>query len=85
MLNTLPQSPRPFAAADREIADTMSSCWVNFATNGDPNGKGLARWTPATADRAETMEVGDKFRSIPVASSPARLEFFRRFLLRSAT
>jgi hypothetical protein len=31
------------------------------------------------------MEVGDHFGPIPVASSTGRLEFYRRFLLRSGT
>jgi len=30
--------------ADVKLADIVSSYWVNFATTGDPNGKGLARW-----------------------------------------
>src|SRR4029078_4716049 len=37
--------------ADRAPADAMSSYWVNFATTGDPNGKGLAAW-PAYRDKA---------------------------------
>lgn len=32
------------SAKDRELADQMSSYWVNFAKNGDPNGKGLPKW-----------------------------------------
>jgi carboxylesterase type B len=85
VLNTLSQSDRPFAQKDREIADTLSSFWVNFATSGDPNGKGLPRWPAVSPEAATTMEVGDHFRPIPVASSPERLEFYRRFLLRSGT
>ena len=27
------------SARDREVADQMSSCWVNFARTGDPNGR----------------------------------------------
>jgi para-nitrobenzyl esterase len=29
---------------DQKLADTMSSYWVNFATTGNPNGKGLPQW-----------------------------------------
>lgn len=80
MLNTLSMSNRPFAAADHRIADTLSSYWANFATSGDPNGKGLPVWPAISADRALTMEVGDRFQPIPIAANEARLEFFRRFL-----
>ena len=38
-----------------------------------------------SVDSPMTMEVGDNFRSIPVASSKERLEFFRRFLTKSGT
>ncbi len=39
-------SPELTAAseADRRLADIVSSYWVNFAKDGDPNGKGLATW-----------------------------------------
>lgn len=30
--------------ADRKLADTVSQYWVNFATNGDPNGPELPTW-----------------------------------------
>ncbi len=85
VLNTLSRSDRPFTDVDRKIADTLSSYWANFATTGDPNGKGLQRWAPVSADSPSTMEVGDNFRSIGVASTKERLEFFRRFLTRSGT
>lgn len=29
---------------DRKLSETMLSYWVNFATKGDPNGKGLPHW-----------------------------------------
>ncbi|HEY1950500.1 MAG TPA: carboxylesterase family protein, partial [Bryobacteraceae bacterium] len=34
----------PWQAADRTVADDMSSYWINFAATGDPNGKGLPEW-----------------------------------------
>ena len=42
---------REWPEADRRLADQMSSYWVNFATKGDPNGKGLPGW-PAYKDKA---------------------------------
>jgi para-nitrobenzyl esterase len=35
---------RPFTKADFELADQMSSYWVNFAKTGNPNGIGLIHW-----------------------------------------
>jgi para-nitrobenzyl esterase len=32
---------RTWTDSDRQVADAMSSYWVNFAKSGDPNGKGL--------------------------------------------
>jgi para-nitrobenzyl esterase len=45
--------------ADRRLADQMSSYWVNFATTGDPNGKGLPAWTPYDPVAEPYLELGD--------------------------
>ena len=81
VLNTLAMSDRPFTDADHRIADMMSSYWANFAAMGDPNGKGLPAWPPV-GDKPETMEVGDHTAPIPLAGSPAKLQFFEKALTR---
>jgi carboxylesterase type B len=79
-LNSLARSDRPFTDVDRRVADTMSSYWANFATNGDPNGAGLPRW-PSTRERSwTTQQIGSETTSIPSVSSDPRREFFERAL-----
>ena len=51
---------RPWAAGlDRRLAQQMSSYWVNFATTGDPNGKGLPKWTRYDPAAEPYLELGD--------------------------
>jgi para-nitrobenzyl esterase len=51
---------RPWTALDRQLADTISSYWVNFATTGDPNGKGLPPWPAYHEKRSDRpMVLGD--------------------------
>jgi len=52
---------RPWATdTDRQLADRMSSYWVNFATTGDPNGQGLPKWTPYDQAAEPYLELGDR-------------------------
>jgi len=78
-MNTLEMSDRPFTEADHKIADMMSSYIANFVKTGDPNGKGLPRWSPV-GDKPEVMEVGDKTEPVPLAGDAAKYAFFERFL-----
>jgi len=49
---------------DVAVADVMSSYWVNFASNGDPNGKGLPHW-PAYDEKTNPgpMILGAKIQA----------------------
>lgn len=46
---------RPLEEADYDLAKLMSSYWVNFARNGDPNGEGLPYWPAFNKEKGEAM------------------------------
>jgi para-nitrobenzyl esterase len=51
--------PWPWRDTDRKIADDMSSYWINFAANGDPNGKGLPNWPAFNEGDQMRMDFGN--------------------------
>ena len=53
---------------DRKMAGEMSSYWVNFATNGDPNGKGLQYWA-RFRDRNAAPHVLGEIKEHPTAQT----------------
>jgi para-nitrobenzyl esterase len=67
---------RPWADLDRKLSDTVSSYWVNFAANGDPNGKNLPKWSPFDDKKNTRMVLGDVVESGP-GLTPAQIEFFQ--------
>jgi para-nitrobenzyl esterase len=79
--NNVALSARPFQEADRKLAETMSSYWVNFATKGDPNGPNLPTWAVYSEQRDALMALGDRVEPRPVPHKAA-LDFleghFRR-------
>lgn len=79
VLHTLYMSDRPFTDVDRQVEEMMSSYWVNFATNGDPNGQRLPVWPAVSADSAMTMQVGDNSGPIAIAGNGDRVEFWKKF------
>lgn len=64
--NTLHTSDRPWEAVDRELAESMSSYWVSFAEDGDPNREGLPNWPQAEPGEYQTMFFGDSLYAEPV-------------------
>ena len=72
------QRNRAWTDTDRQISDVMSSYWLNFAANGDPNGKGLPRW-PAWDPRKSSnpMVFGDKAETGPGLNT-VQIEFYQR-------
>jgi len=46
---------RPWKDIDQELADLMSSYWVNFARTGDPNRAGLPRWDAFSSQQERAM------------------------------
>ena len=60
-----------FQDVDRALANAMSWYWVNFATTGDPNGKGLTKWPAYRAKDDTVMGLGDKIAVEPLPNKPA--------------
>jgi para-nitrobenzyl esterase len=72
--NLLP--PRAWTDLDRQVSETLSSYWVNFAAGGDPNGKGLAKWPEFDDHNSDRpMVLGDQAAVGPAPNS-AQLAFF---------
>ncbi len=46
--DNIPEDSKLYDAADRKLADCFSDYFANFARTGDPNGEGLAQWSPSS-------------------------------------
>jgi carboxylesterase type B len=79
VFDNLYATDRPWTDEDRQIADRMSSYWANIIKTGNPNGTGLPDWKAFSPDAATVMQLGAKWQPVPVAASPAKIDFWRRF------
>ena len=75
----LHKAERPFVQRDWDIANKISSYWVNFVKMGNPNSRGLADWPSFSTASNLIMELGDRFRSRPMVD-PAKLAAFEAYL-----
>ncbi len=60
VFQTLSRCWRDLTGVDYDLSRAMVGYWTNFARSGDPNGEGLPVWTPYTAARRESMELGER-------------------------
>ncbi|MBZ5606875.1 MAG: carboxylesterase family protein [Acidobacteriia bacterium] len=66
---------------DQKLSSILSSYWVNFATTGDPNGKGLARW-PAYQEKTDlALTLGDQIEAGEIPHKAA-LDFLDAYFAR---
>jgi len=60
---------------DVALSDLMSSCWVNFARAGEPNGPGLPAW-PAFDEKEMKTMVFDQSPSARLLPNSEKLKAF---------
>lgn len=64
----------PWQPVDHQLATVMSSFWTNFATTGNPNGKGLPEWPAYNTKDYSTMILGETQEAKPLPGK-AGLDF----------
>jgi para-nitrobenzyl esterase len=60
----------PPSAADVALADRISSYWVNFAKNGEPNGPGLPAWPAFDENTQQVLYIDGTIAAKPIPNQP---------------
>jgi para-nitrobenzyl esterase len=60
----------PPSAADQALADKISSYWVNFARNGEPNGPGLPAWPAFDEATQQVLYIDGTFAPKAIPNLP---------------
>jgi para-nitrobenzyl esterase len=75
VFNHLDQEPWRWTAADRRLAEAISSCWVSFVKTGNPNTVGLHPWPEFKGPNGPVLKLADPIAEAPMPSS-AHLSVF---------
>jgi len=78
VFNNLNKANTALQETDFKLAEQMSNYWVNFATTGDPNGKGLTKWTAYNLEQEPYMDFGNAIQSSNHLLK-AQLDFLEQF------
>lgn len=73
-LKFIDRTLRPLEPKDDALAKTMSTYWVNFMKNGNPNGNGLPKWPAYSTNTKQVMLLGDDVQAKPLPDA-ASLDF----------
>jgi para-nitrobenzyl esterase len=71
----LDQAPWDWTGADRGLAETMSTYWVNFVKTGDPNGPGVPIWPRFRGSEGRVLYLNDPITVSGVANLNALSTF----------
>ena len=61
---------------DRQLTDSLSSYWVNFAASGDPHGMVLPRWPVFDEKKSGPLVLGDRIE-LGAAPNQSQLAFYQ--------
>jgi len=70
--------PRPWEPLDHTVSSLMNAYWVNFASTGNPNGKGLPAWPAYSSKEDQNITFGDK-TTITTGLEREQLDFFDKY------